>query len=167
MGRNVFNPSVIEADPIPRAWHVTHNRSHSATKTASAFLSAPYACAVCEFASPSARHKLLPSHYTAVMVALVLVSFGSAIAGAILGAYLQRRWTPDPSAKIVALREELSTLRQSKKNPHPSKVEGAARTSAPGQGCWANDVLRWLPASEQTSTCILSVRHPPAGMSYR
>lgn len=42
----------------------------------------------------------------------VLLAFGSAIVGAILGAYLQERWTPDPSAEIAALRQQVAAFQQ-------------------------------------------------------
>jgi hypothetical protein len=38
----------------------------------------------------------------------VLLGFGSAILGAILGAYLQKLWTPDPSPEIAALRRQVA-----------------------------------------------------------
>jgi hypothetical protein len=44
------------------------------------------------------------------MAAFVL-AFGAAIVGAILGAYLQKRWTPDQSVETAALREQVSALR--------------------------------------------------------
>ena len=46
------------------------------------------------------------------MVAAVLLAFGSAIAGAVVGAYLQRRWTADPSAAVDALRKQLAVFQQ-------------------------------------------------------
>ncbi|SRR6266478_2561743 len=42
------------------------------------------------------------------MVALtIIVAFGSAIVGALLGAYLQRLWTPDPRPEITAVGKDL------------------------------------------------------------
>lgn len=45
------------------------------------------------------------------MSALV-IAFGAAIVGALLGAYLQKRWTPDPSVEIAALREQVAAFQQ-------------------------------------------------------
>ncbi len=42
----------------------------------------------------------------------ILVAFGSAIVAAILGAYLQRRWTPDPAAEVAELRKEVAGIRK-------------------------------------------------------
>jgi hypothetical protein len=39
-----------------------------------------------------------------------LIAFGSAILGAILGAYLSKRWTPNPASQIASLRQELTAL---------------------------------------------------------
>ncbi len=59
----------------------------------------------------SASHKSPPPRdYTAFMLVLVVVSFGSAIAGALLTWYLQRRWTPDPAAEVVALQKQVAAL---------------------------------------------------------
>lgn len=41
------------------------------------------------------------------MVVTIIVAFGSAIVGALLGAYLQRIWTPDPRPEITAVGENL------------------------------------------------------------
>ncbi len=37
-----------------------------------------------------------------------LLAFGTAIVGAIVGAYLQKRWTPDLSPEITALRQQVA-----------------------------------------------------------
>jgi hypothetical protein len=42
----------------------------------------------------------------------VLIAFGSAIIGAIVGAYLQKRWMPDPSAEIAGLRKQVTAFQQ-------------------------------------------------------
>jgi hypothetical protein len=41
-----------------------------------------------------------------------LLAFGSAIVGAMVGAYLQKRWTPDPSAEIAALRKQVAAFQE-------------------------------------------------------
>src|SRR5437879_5403263 len=44
------------------------------------------------------------------MVITIIIAFGSALLAAVLGAYLQRLWTPDPRPQITALGEQLRTL---------------------------------------------------------
>jgi len=49
-------------------------------------------------------------------MAAFLLTFGSALVGAIVGAilawYLQRRWTHDPAAEVVELRKEVAAIRE-------------------------------------------------------
>ncbi len=52
-----------------------------------------------------------------------LLAFGSAVVGAILGAYLQRRWTPDPSAEIAGLRQQLVTFQERVETLERERVE--------------------------------------------
>src|SRR6267143_3591544 len=44
------------------------------------------------------------------MVVAIIIAFGSAVVGAFLGAYLQRRWTPDPRPDITTLGEQLTAF---------------------------------------------------------
>jgi hypothetical protein len=57
------------------------------------------------------------------MAPAILLAFGSAIVGAILGAYLQRRWTPDPSAEIVAVRHQIKDFQQRIETLEQERVE--------------------------------------------
>jgi hypothetical protein len=43
---------------------------------------------------------------------MTLIAFASAIVGAVLGAYLQKIWTPNPSKEIVLLRQEVADFQQ-------------------------------------------------------
>jgi hypothetical protein len=46
------------------------------------------------------------------MVITIIIAFGSALLAAVLGAYLQRLWTPDPRPQIATLATQLTTFQQ-------------------------------------------------------
>jgi hypothetical protein len=46
------------------------------------------------------------------MTAAILIALVSAVIGAIVGAYLQKRWTPDYSSELTALRRQVAAFQQ-------------------------------------------------------
>ncbi len=49
---------------------------------------------------------------SSLMDITILIAFGSAIVAAVLGAYLQRLWTPDPRPQITALGTRLTAFQE-------------------------------------------------------
>lgn len=46
------------------------------------------------------------------MIGTILMSLGYVVVGAILGAYLTKRWTPNPTPELTALRGELADFKE-------------------------------------------------------
>jgi hypothetical protein len=59
------------------------------------------------------------------MIGVILLSFGSAIVGAALGAYLQKRWTPNLAPELKALRGQLTAFQQRIETLEQERIDAA------------------------------------------
>jgi hypothetical protein len=57
------------------------------------------------------------------ILAVATVSVISALIGAVLGAYLQRRWTPDYSERFAALQEQVAALQKQNETMEQERAE--------------------------------------------
>jgi hypothetical protein len=68
----------------------------------------------------------------------IVVAFAAAVVGALVGAYLQKLWTPDPRPEIAALGEQVTSFRKRVETIEQERTKEQVEADE-----WADDWKDW------------------------